>query len=93
MKQYVERGLTGIRVIAGRRDGRRSVSLAWVRCDRYRHRARIYSADHPSDKNKKFVADYQKAFGTRPGFMAAGGWDGIDLIYQALKKTSGNADR
>ena len=92
MKQYVERGLTGIKVI-GPGDvtdddllpGMGDAVIGTVT-------AHIYSADHPSDKNKKFVADYTKAFGSRPGFMAAGGWDGIDLIYQALKKTNGNAD-
>ena len=31
-------------------------------------------------------------FGSRPGFMAVGGYDGIHLIYQALKKTDGNSD-
>src|SRR2546421_9090528 len=94
MKQFVERGLdkAGIKVI-GPGDvtdddllpNMGDAVIGTVT-------AHIYSADHPSDKNKKFVADYEKAFGNRPGFMAAGGWDGIDLIYQALKKTNGNAD-
>ena len=92
MKQYAERGLTGIKVI-GPGDvtdddllaGMGDAVIGTVT-------AHIYSADHPSEKNKKFVADYEKAFGNRPGFMAVGGWDGIDLIYQALKKTNGNAD-
>ena len=92
MKQYTERGLTGIKVIGpgdvmddDLLNNMGDSALGAVT-------AHIYSAAHPSDKNKKFVADYQKAFGNRPGFMAAGGWDGIDLIYQALKKTNGNAD-
>ena len=42
--------------------------------------------------NKEFVAAYKKAYGTRPGFMAVGGYDGIHLIYEALKKTGGKAD-
>ena len=42
--------------------------------------------------NKDFVAAYRKAFGNRPGFMAVGGYDGIHLIYEALKKTGGKAD-
>src|SRR5579871_688324 len=92
MKQYAERGLTNIKVI-GPGDvtdddllaGMGDAVVGAVT-------AHIYSAAHPSDKNKKFVADYTKAFNNRPGFMAAGGWDGIDLIYQALKKTNGNAD-
>ena len=92
MKQYTERGLTGIKVIGpgdvmddDLLNGMGDSALGAVT-------AHMYSAAHPSEKNKKFVADYQKAFGNRPGFMAAGGWDGIDLIYQALKKTNGNAD-
>jgi branched-chain amino acid transport system substrate-binding protein len=92
MKQYTERGLTGIKVIGpgdvmddDLLNGMGDSALGAVT-------AHMYSAAHPSEKNKKFVADYEKAFGNRPGFMAAGGWDGIDLIYQALKKTNGNAD-
>src|SRR5215468_3303388 len=94
MKQYAERGLdkAGIKVIGpgdvmddDLLNGMGDAAIGAVT-------AHLYSAAHPSDKNKKFVADYEKAFGNRPGFMAAGGWDGIDLIYQALKKTNGNAD-
>jgi branched-chain amino acid transport system substrate-binding protein len=54
--------------------------------------AHIYSAAHPSQVNKDFVAAYEKAFGSRPGFMAVGGYDGIHLIYEALKKTGGKTD-
>jgi branched-chain amino acid transport system substrate-binding protein len=42
--------------------------------------------------NKDFVAAYKKAFSNRPGFMAVSGYDGIHLIYAALKKTNGNTD-
>jgi branched-chain amino acid transport system substrate-binding protein len=28
----------------------------------------------------------------RPNFMAVGGYDGMHLIYEALKKTNGNTD-
>jgi len=35
---------------------------------------------------------HKKAFGSRPGFMAVGGYDGIRLIYEALKKTGGKTD-
>jgi len=54
--------------------------------------AHLYSAAHPSAMNKEFVAAYKKAYNTRPGFMAVGGWDGIHLVYEALKKTGGKAD-
>ncbi|MFC5499137.1 ABC transporter substrate-binding protein [Caenimonas terrae] len=50
-----------------------------------------YSAAHPSAMNKKFVADFKKANkGLRPNFMAVGGYDGMRVIYEALKKTGGN---
>jgi len=54
--------------------------------------AHIYSAAHPSAMNKEFTTAYKKAYGVRPGFMAVGGWDGIHLVYEALKKTSGKTD-
>jgi branched-chain amino acid transport system substrate-binding protein len=49
-----------------------------------------YSAAHPSAANKKFVEAFQKANkGLRPNFMAVGGYDGMRVIYEALKKTKG----
>ena len=55
--------------------------------------AHIYSADHDSPTNKAFVAAFEKANGgMRPNFMAVGGYDGMHLIYEALKKTNGNTD-
>ncbi len=51
-----------------------------------------YSAAHPSAANKKFVAEFQKANkNMRPNFMAMGGYDGMRVIYEALKKTGGKA--
>jgi len=54
--------------------------------------AHMYSADHPSAMNKKYVADFTKANNFRPNFMSVGGYDGMHLIYEALKKTGGKAD-
>jgi len=52
-----------------------------------------YSADHPSAENKAYVAASEKANpGMRPNFMSVGGWDGMMLIYEVLKKTNGSAD-
>jgi branched-chain amino acid transport system substrate-binding protein len=49
-----------------------------------------YSAFHPSAANKRFVADFMKANkNLRPNFMAAGGYDGMRVIYEALRKTGG----
>jgi branched-chain amino acid transport system substrate-binding protein len=55
--------------------------------------AHIYSADHNSPVNKAFVEAFEKANdGMRPNFMAVGGYDGMQLIYEALKKTGGKTD-
>jgi branched-chain amino acid transport system substrate-binding protein len=55
--------------------------------------AHIYSADHDSAANKAFVDAFKKANnGMRPNFMAVGAYDGMNLIYEALKKTNGNTD-
>jgi branched-chain amino acid transport system substrate-binding protein len=49
-----------------------------------------YSALHPSATNKKFVEAFKKANkGMRPNFMAVGGYDGMRVIYEALKNTKG----
>jgi branched-chain amino acid transport system substrate-binding protein len=94
MKQFSERGLdrSGIRVIGpgdvmddDLLNGMGDAALGTVT-------AHMYSAAHPSQANKDFVNAYKKAFNSRPGFVAVGGYDGIHLIYDALKKTGGKAD-
>jgi branched-chain amino acid transport system substrate-binding protein len=53
--------------------------------------AHQYSADHPSALNKKFVAAFEKANkGMRPNFVAVGAYDGMRVIYEALRATQGN---
>jgi branched-chain amino acid transport system substrate-binding protein len=94
MKQYAERGLdkAGIKVIgpgdvtdddqlAGMGDATIGVVTA-----------HFYSADHNSAMNKAYVAAFEKANNFRPAFMSVGGYDGMHLIYEALKKTGGKAD-
>ena len=55
--------------------------------------AHFYSADHNSATNKAFVDAFKKANnGMRPNFMAVSGYDGMHLIYEALKKTGGKTD-
>ncbi len=94
MKQYAERGLdkAGIKVIGPGDvtddDLLKDMGDAAIGTVT----AHIYSAAHPSEKNKEFVAAYEKAFHQRPGFMAVGGYDGMHLIYAALQKTGGKAD-
>ena len=94
MKQYAERGLdkSGIRVIGpgdvmddDLLNAMGDAALGTVT-------AHFYSAAHPSATNKEFVTVYKKAFNSRPGFMAVSGYDGIHVIYEALKKTGGKAD-
>jgi branched-chain amino acid transport system substrate-binding protein len=52
-----------------------------------------YSAAHPSAMNKKFVDAFQKANkNMRPNFMAVGGYDGMHVIYEALRKTGGKGN-
>jgi branched-chain amino acid transport system substrate-binding protein len=54
--------------------------------------AGFYSAAHPSKLNKDYVAAYQKATGHRANFISVGGYDGMHLIYETLKKTGGKTD-
>ena len=94
MKQYAERGLdkAGIKLI-GPGDvtdddllpGMGDAAIGTVT-------AHMYSADHPSAMNKAYVAAFEKANGFRPNFMSVGGYDGMHLIYAALKATGGKAD-
>jgi len=51
-----------------------------------------YSAAHNSPLNKTYAGAIEKANGFRPDFVSLGGYDGMHLIYEALKKTGGNAD-
>ncbi len=52
-----------------------------------------YSAAHPSPENKAYVEAFMKlSKGMRPNFHSVGGYDGMHLIYEALKKTKGNTD-
>jgi branched-chain amino acid transport system substrate-binding protein len=51
-----------------------------------------YDPTHDSPLNKKFVKDYNEAYGRNPDIFSIGGWDGIHAIYEALKKTGGKTD-
>jgi branched-chain amino acid transport system substrate-binding protein len=54
--------------------------------------AHDYSAAHDSPLNKKYVEDFKKANSFRPNFVSVGGYDGMHLIYEALKKTGGKSE-
>jgi branched-chain amino acid transport system substrate-binding protein len=51
-----------------------------------------YSAAHNSALNKTYVGDFQKTVGERPDFASLGAYDGLHMVYEALKKTGGDAD-
>jgi len=51
-----------------------------------------YSAAHPSAKNKKFVAEFQKLNNMRPNAVAVFAYDGMHVIYEAVRKTNGKGD-
>lgn len=92
MKQFAERGLdkAGIRMIAEGSvtdddviDSMGDVALGVVT-------AHHYSAAHNSAVNKRFVEAFSKANnGLRPNFMAVGAYDGMQVIYEAMKATQG----
>jgi branched-chain amino acid transport system substrate-binding protein len=54
--------------------------------------AGMYSAAHPSQLNKDYVAAYKKATGHRANFISVGGYDGMNIIYRALQATNGKTD-
>jgi branched-chain amino acid transport system substrate-binding protein len=51
-----------------------------------------YDYTHDSAANKAFVAAFTKAYTRNPDFFSIGGYDGMHLIYEALKKASGKTD-
>ena len=51
-----------------------------------------YAQAHDSPENKAYVAAYAKAYPqVRPNMISVAGYDGMHLIYEALKKTGGDA--
>ena len=51
-----------------------------------------YDYNDDSKANKAFVAAYNAEFKRNPDFGAVGGYDGMHVIYEALKKTAGKTD-
>ena len=51
-----------------------------------------YDYTHDSALNKRFVAAHNAEFNRNPDFFSVGGYDGMHLIYEAIKKTGGKAD-
>jgi len=94
VKQFVERGLdkAGIKIIGpgdvtddDLLNGMGDAVVGTIT-------AHFYSADHDSPANKAFAAAFKAANnGMRPNFMAVSAYDGMHLMYEALKK-SGKTD-
>ena len=51
-----------------------------------------YDYNHKSKMNADFVKAFNAEFKRNPDFFAVGGYDGMHLIYEALKKTKGKTD-
>ena len=51
-----------------------------------------YDPDHQSARNRDFVKAYVAEYKRTPNFFSMGGYDGMHLIYEALKKTGGKTD-
>jgi len=52
-----------------------------------------YDHSHKSALNETFVKDYRAANkGENPNLLAVGGYDGMPLIYEVIKKTGGKVD-
>ena len=95
MRQFVERGLdkSGIKFIAEgsltEDDIINQIGDAALGAVTSQH----YSAAHDSPENKAFVAAFKQAnAGMWPNLMAVQAYDGMHLIYQALKRTNGSTD-
>jgi branched-chain amino acid transport system substrate-binding protein len=96
MKGYEERGLkqAGIRLIAtgditddGVLEAMGDPTLGLITSFHY-------SAAHDSPENAAFKKAFAEVNGDklRPNFMAVAGFDGMALIYEALRKTNGSTD-
>lgn len=93
LKQWVERGLdkSGIRLVA---DGSVTDDIVLPQMGD----AALglvsglhYSAGLNNDLNRSFVEAFMQANRTRPNFMAVAAYDGAHLLFEALRKTNGDA--
>lgn len=93
MKQFAERGLvkSGIQLIGPGDmvddDSLNAMGDAALGVVTSHH----YSVAHDSAVNRSFVSAFKNANkGMRPNFIAVGAYDGMRVIYTAIKATSGN---
>jgi branched-chain amino acid transport system substrate-binding protein len=94
LKQFVERGIdkAGIKLIGPGDVTDDDLLPAMSDAALGTVTAHFYSAAHPSEMNKAYVDAFRKTSGMRPNFMSVGGYDGMHLIYEALKKTGDKTD-
>jgi branched-chain amino acid transport system substrate-binding protein len=90
LKQYSEAGLRGIFPLYS------VYTVDELTIPAIKHAAlgqletRYWSPDLKNPANQKYVADYQKKYGTLPVFYGAQSYDGIMLIDSAVKAVKGN---
>ena len=51
-----------------------------------------YDYNHDSPLNRAFVKAFNEAYSRNPNIYSIGGYDGMHLIYETLKKTGGKTD-
>ncbi len=95
LKQYGQRGLAdaGIRLIGhgaitddDNLNQAGDAALGVITSD-------YYATSHDSEMNRKFIETYKSIDGTsRPNFFGVAGYDGMHLIYEALRKTDGKGE-
>jgi branched-chain amino acid transport system substrate-binding protein len=51
-----------------------------------------YDYNHHSAKNAAFVDAYKAAFGRNPDMFSVGAYDGMHVVYEAVKATAGKLD-
>jgi branched-chain amino acid transport system substrate-binding protein len=51
-----------------------------------------YDYNHDSKLNKEYVAAFNADYKRNPDFFATGAYDGMHVVYEALKKTGGKSD-
>ncbi|MBZ9572649.1 ABC transporter substrate-binding protein, partial [Patescibacteria group bacterium] len=52
----------------------------------------FFVSTNPDPKVKDFVAAYQSRFGSEPGWIAAHGYDALNIIAQAIEKEGANRE-
>jgi branched-chain amino acid transport system substrate-binding protein len=95
LRQYAERGLnaSGIRVIGAGDITDDAVLNQMGDAVLGVVTSLQYSAAHDSPTNKLFVEGFKRVSdGLRPDHVGVSAYDGMRLVYEALRKTGGNAD-